>query len=239
MQRLFAMLIMVFVLAACGAAESTAVPTNAPRPTSVPNQAVQPTAATSNQARATSAPAGSNAQPTSKQYDKEPELTIDPNKQYTATIKTEKGDIVIELFAKNAPRTVNSFIFLAKEGFYDNVTFHRVLPGFVAQGGDPTGTGRGGPGYEFINEYNDPSSQIAFDHAGVLAMANAGPNTNGSQFFITLGPTPNLTPDAYTVFGQVIEGQDVVDLLTPRDPQENPNAPAGDKILTITITEGE
>ena len=120
-----------------------------------------------------------------KQYDAPPAMQIDPNKNYTATFKTEHGDIVIDLFAKQAPITVNNFVFLAREGFYDNTTFHRVINRFMVQGGDPTGTGRGGPGYRF----NDEAGALALKHdgPGVLSMANAGPNTNGSQFFITHG----------------------------------------------------
>ncbi|MBL8103861.1 MAG: peptidylprolyl isomerase [Anaerolineales bacterium] len=140
------------------------------------------------------------------------------------------GDILIELYTKDAPITVNSFIFLACKGFFDGVTFHRVLEGFMAQGGDPTGTGMGGPGYEFVNEYSD----LSFDKAGVVAMANAGPDTNGSQFFITFGPTEFLD-GGYTIFGQVIEGMDVVLSITLRDPDLKP-AFTGDVIESVTIS---
>ncbi len=119
-----------------------------------------------------------------KQYSAPPEMVIDPSKRYTATINTDKGDIVIELFADKAPRTVNNFVFLARDGFYDGVTFHRVIDGFMAQGGDPTGTGSGGPGYKFADEFHPA---LKHDGAGILSMANAGPDTNGSQFFITHG----------------------------------------------------
>jgi len=149
-------------------------------------------------------------------YDRPPELTIDPAKRYTATIATERGDIVIELFADKAPRTVNNFVFLAREGFYDGVTFHRVIPGFMAQGGDPTGSGRGGPGYRFADEFHP---DLRHDGPGVLSMANAGPGTNGSQFFITHGPTPHLD-DRHTVFGRVVEGMDVVLDIPERDPMK-------------------
>jgi cyclophilin family peptidyl-prolyl cis-trans isomerase len=162
-----------------------------------------------------------------------PEMTIDPNKQYIATLKTEKGDIVIELFGKEAPLAVNSFIFLARQGWFDNTTFHRVLPGFVAQGGDPSGSGYGGPGYEFDNEI---SSKYKFDQAGLVAMANSGPNTNGSQFFITYGPAESLD-GKYTIFGKVISGYDIAQSLTPRDPSQGGNLPLGDKILSVTIEE--
>ncbi len=159
-------------------------------------------------------------------------MTIDPSKQYFATVKMVKGgQFVIQLFPDKAPITVNSFVFLAQQHYFDGVTFHRVLPGFMAQGGDPTGTGMGGPGYEFQNENSD----LTFDKAGVVAMANAGPNTNGSQFFITFGPQPQLN-GGYTIFGQVISGMDVVNGITPRDPQQNPTF-TGDAIQTITIEE--
>jgi cyclophilin family peptidyl-prolyl cis-trans isomerase/tetratricopeptide (TPR) repeat protein len=165
-------------------------------------------------------------------YSTPPPMIIDPKKQYTATIATEKGDIVLELYADRAPNTVNNFVFLAREGFFDNTTFHRVLTGFMAQGGDPTGTGRGGPGYRFADEFH---STLRHSGPGMLSMANAGPNTNGSQFFITYDATPWLD-DKHAVFGKVIEGMDVLQSLTPRDPQQNPRF-AGDKILTVAIDE--
>jgi cyclophilin family peptidyl-prolyl cis-trans isomerase len=135
-----------------------------------------------------------------KQYSAPPEMQIDPSKTYTATFKTEHGDIVVELFAQQAPVTVNNFVFLAREGFYNDITFHRVIMDFMAQGGDPTGTGRGGPGYKFADE----ASALALPHdsAGILSMANAGPNTNGSQFFITHKATPHLD-GKHGVFGKV------------------------------------
>ena len=151
-----------------------------------------------------------------KSYDRPPELAIDPAKRYTATIATDRGDIVVELFADKAPQTVNNFVFLAREGFYDGVTFHRVIPGFMAQGGDPTGSGRGGPGYRFEDEFH---ADLRHDGPGVLSMANAGPGTNGSQFFITHGPTPHLD-DRHTVFGRVVEGMDVVLEIPERDPMK-------------------
>lgn len=168
-----------------------------------------------------------------KQYDAPPAISIDITKNYVATIEMEKGgEIVIELFDDKAPVTVNNFIFLAREGFYDGTTFHRVIDGFMAQGGDPTGTGSGGPGYLFEDEI-DPD--LVFDRAGLLAMANSGPNTNGSQFFITFAPAPHLN-GLHTIFGEVIEGMDVVNALTRRDPNQNPDF-EGDVIKTITITE--
>lgn len=162
-----------------------------------------------------------------------PPMTIDPSKSYMATIETEKGDIELELLPDVAPIAVNSFVFLANKGWYDGVTFHRVLPGFVAQGGDPTGTGSGGPGYAFDNEI---SPDLKFDQAGLFAMANSGPGSNGSQFFITFTPLPNLD-GGYTIFGRVVSGMEVVESLTERDPNQNPNSPPGDKILGVTVEE--
>ncbi len=167
-----------------------------------------------------------------KQYSSAPPMLIDVTKQYFATVKMAKGgEFVIQLYPDKAPITVNSFVFLAREGFFDGVTFHRVLEGFMAQGGDPTGTGEGGPGYQFVNELND----LAFDKPGVVAMANAGPNTNGSQFFIMFNKY-GLRESDYTIFGQVISGMDVVNGITRRDPSKNPDYP-GDMIESITITE--
>jgi peptidylprolyl isomerase len=169
---------------------------------------------------------------TAEIYDSAPPMSIDTNVQYFATVKMVKGgEFVIQFYPKEAPITVNSFVFLARKGFFDGITFHRVLEGFMAQGGDPTGTGMGGPGYQFINENSD----LTFDKAGVVAMANAGPDTNGSQFFITFGPTPQLN-GGYTIFGQVIEGMDVVNGITRRDPQKGADF-IGDAIESITITE--
>ena len=159
---------------------------------------------------------GIEVEPSELTWDVQPEMMIDPTKVYLATMRTAKGDIKIELFADRAPITVNNFVFLAEQGFYDNTTFHRVLAGFMAQGGDPTGTGSGGPGYTFEDEI---VQGLIFDQAGLLAMANGGPNTNGSQFFITYGPTPWLN-GFHTIFGMVIEGMDVIESLTLRDPSE-------------------
>ncbi|MEE9284448.1 MAG: peptidylprolyl isomerase [Dehalococcoidia bacterium] len=157
-------------------------------------------------------------------------MTIDPDKQYFATIETNKGNIRIELFAKDAPKTVNNFVFLAREGFYDGVTFHRVIPGFMAQGGDPTGTGAGGPGYSFEDEFSDRTHV-----RGAISMANAGPNTNGSQFFIIYEPQPHLN-GRHSVFGQVIDGMDVALALRERDPARG--GPA-DQMIRIAIEEVE
>jgi cyclophilin family peptidyl-prolyl cis-trans isomerase len=167
-----------------------------------------------------------------KQFSAAPPLIIDSAKTYLATIKTAKGDVVVELFT-DTPITTNNFVFLSCKGYYDGVTFHRVLPGFVAQGGDPTGTGSGGPGYAIPDE---DDGDHTFDAPGVISMAKAGPNTTGSQFFITYAPTPNLEPD-FTVFGKLVSGMDVLQQITPRDPAANPNAPPGDVIETITIEE--
>jgi peptidyl-prolyl cis-trans isomerase B (cyclophilin B) len=158
-----------------------------------------------------------------KQYTAPPALSIDKNRKYTATFKTTRGSIVCELFAPDAPVTVNNFVFLAREGFYDGTKFHRVIENFMVQGGDPTGTGRGGPGYKFADEVkNNPRKH----QVGSLSMANAGPNTNGSQFFITHIATDWLD-GKHTVFGQVTAGQDVVDSVQQ-----------GDTLVNVVISEG-
>jgi peptidyl-prolyl cis-trans isomerase B (cyclophilin B) len=149
-----------------------------------------------------------------KQYSKYPDMVIDPNKTYRATIKTNRGDIQLDLFAKDTPKTVNNFVFLARDKFYDGLTFHRVINNFMAQGGDPNGDGRGGPGYKFEDETRGNSRQK--HETGSLSMANAGPNTNGSQFFICHGPQPHLD-GKHTVFGKVTQGQDVVNSLKNGD----------------------
>ncbi len=156
-----------------------------------------------------------------KQWSKEPEMDIDPKKSYTAILHTDKGDITIQLFASQTPRTVNNFVFLARQGFYAGTFFHRVIADFMVQGGDPTGTGRGGPGYKFKDEF---VPALRHDKPGILSMANAGPNTNGSQFFITHVPTPWLD-GKHSVFGQVTGGLDVLFAIPPRDPSRA-NAPA-------------
>jgi peptidyl-prolyl cis-trans isomerase B (cyclophilin B) len=149
-------------------------------------------------------------------------MTIDPKKTYRATIQTDRGDIELELYPQHAPKTVNNFVFLAREGFYDGVTFHRVIDDFVIQGGDPTGTGRGGPGYRFEDEVKDNPLR---HETGVISMANAGPNTNGSQFFITHSPQPHLD-GRHTVFGKVVGGMDVVNAIRQ-----------GDKMIKVMIAE--
>jgi peptidyl-prolyl cis-trans isomerase B (cyclophilin B) len=147
-------------------------------------------------------------------------MSIDAKKHYTATLTTENGDLVLELFASDAPKTVNNFVFLAREGFYDGTIFHRVIADFVAQGGDPTGTGRGGPGYHFPDEFSKRKHLT-----GTLSMANAGPGTNGSQFFITYSPQPHLD-NHHSVFGQLIKGKEVLDKIKQ-----------GDKLVKVTIEE--
>ena len=160
------------------------------------------------------------ATPKHKTYSAPPPMTIDTSKQYTATIETGKGNLVLELFASDVPLTVNNFVFLASEGFYDGTTFHRVIPGFVAQGGDPTGSGTGTPGYAFADEFTEHTHV-----AGALSMANSGPNTNGCQFFITYTPQHHLD-GKHSVFGQLIEGMDVLEKIEQ-----------GDTIIRITIEE--
>ena len=160
-----------------------------------------------------------------------PSGTLDTSKTYLAHFKTERGEIVAELYADKAPLTVENFVNLARSGFYDGTTFHRVIPGFMAQGGDPTGTGRGGPGYQFGDEFH---ADLRHDGAGVLSMANAGPGTNGSQFFITYSATPHLN-DRHSVFGRVVEGTDVLNSIRERDPGRDQNP--GDRIDTIEIEE--
>ena len=166
-----------------------------------------------------------------KQWNTQPAMQIDMTKQYKARMETDKGTMVIELFTDKTPVTVNNFVFLCREGFYDGVIFHRVIDNFMVQGGDPTGTGRGGPGYRFGDELHPG---LKHNKQGILSMANAGPNTNGSQFFITHVPTPHLD-GKHSVFGQVIEGLDVLMSIPARDPG-NANAPAV-KIIRVTIEE--
>jgi peptidyl-prolyl cis-trans isomerase B (cyclophilin B) len=160
---------------------------------------------------------------TTLRWDRSPEMQIDTSKNYMAEIETDRGSIKLELFPNHAPKTVNNFVFLAQQGFYDGVSFHRVISNFMIQGGDPTGTGAGGPGYSFEDEVAD---NPLTHETGVISMANAGPNTNGSQFFITHSPQPHLNGN-HTVFGKVVSGQDVVDSIRQ-----------GDKMERIKISEG-
>ncbi len=165
------------------------------------------------------------------QWPKPPEMVIDPKKSYTATFKTGKGDIVVRLFADKTPKTVNNFVFLARAGFYDHTIFHRVIADFMAQGGDPTGTGMGGPGYKFADEFHPT---LRHNKPGILSMANAGAGTNGSQFFLTHVPTPWLD-NKHSVFGEVIQGMDVLLSIPERDPR-NTKAPAVE-LITVEIKE--
>ena len=187
------------------------------------------TAAPPSATRAATAAAAPTKTGGSKTYSAKPPLTIDTNKKYFATIKMDIGDIKLELFAKDAPETVNSFVFLARDGYFDGLTFHRVIAGFVAQAGDPLGTGTGGPGYKLQDEVN---KNKFID--GAVGMATSGPNTAGSQFFICFSPQPNLD-GTYTVFGQIVEGRDVLDKIQKRDPSLG-GAP-GTVMNTIVIEE--
>ena len=153
-------------------------------------------------------------------YSEPPQMKIDKTKKYTATIETGKGNLELELFASDVPLTVNNFVFLAREGFYDNTIFHRIIPGFMAQAGDPTGTGTGSPGYRFADEFTGHTHV-----AGALSMANSGPNTNGSQFFITYAPQPHLN-GKHSVFGRLVKGMEVLESLKN-----------GDSLVSITIEE--
>jgi cyclophilin family peptidyl-prolyl cis-trans isomerase len=179
---------------------------------------------------------GVSAMPTligTKKYSGVPPMLIDIGRNYFATVRLAKGgEFVIQLYPDKAPITVNNFVFLARQGFYNGVTFHRVIDGFMAQSGDPTGTGSGGPGYTFANEAND----LKYDKPGVVGMANTGrPNSNGSQFFIMFDKY-SLSESNYTIFGQVVEGMDVVNSITRRNPETNPDF-TGDVIESITIAE--
>ncbi len=157
-----------------------------------------------------------------KQWDRPPEMAIDTKKTYCVRIETDRGDIELDFYPQYAPKSVNNFVFLAREGFYDGVTFHRVIPDFVIQGGDPTGTGRGGPGYRFEDEV---AGNPLTHERGVMSMANAGPGTNGSQFFITYSPQPHLN-GKHTVFGKVVRGMEVVDSIRQ-----------GDRMIRVSVME--
>lgn len=239
--RVILLLMLALLMTACGnlasnqpAPTATEVPAVAETPIATDIPVPAPAAAVAIQ------PAGSGAaaqlEPAARNgmYTAPPEMTIDPSKVYYATLKTEKGDISVQLFADRAPITVNNFVFLAREGFYDNTTFHRVLEDFMAQVGDPTGTGAGGPGYQFRDEF---APGLGFDRPNLLAMANSGPGTNGSQFFITFAPTEWLN-NLHTIFGEVVSGQDVLAQLTRRDPNQNPATP-GDALYTVEIEESD
>jgi cyclophilin family peptidyl-prolyl cis-trans isomerase len=203
-------ILLVLLVVSCSEAEQAPTPAAAPPPAQISQPAAKPAPMT---------------------WNSPPSMTIDVNKKYTATMETVKGNLVLELFAKDVPRTVNNFVFLAREGYYNNTTFHRVIPGFMAQGGDPTGTGRGDPGYSFADEFTPSRTHVA----GALSMANAGANTNGSQFFITYVPVHSLD-GKHSVFGQLVQGTDVLNKITPRDPSQNPQF-EGDRIIRVTIKE--
>ena len=166
-----------------------------------------------------------------RDYKSPPEMALDPEKDYYANLLTEKGIVRVRLFAKEAPETVNNFVFLAREGYFDGTTFHRVIEGFMAQGGDPTGTGTGGPGYSIRDEFHP---ELRHDKPGILSMANRGPDTGGSQFFVTHAATPWLD-DRHAVFGEVVEGMEVVMALRERDPQSDREP--GDRIDRVEIEE--
>ena len=168
-----------------------------------------------------------------RQFESCPPLTVDKNRQYLATLRTEKGNVVIQLFADKAPSTVNSFIFLAQNGWYDGITFHRVIPEVYAQTGDPSGTGKGNPGYYVITEI---LPTLTFNQPGRVAMVNSGPDTSGSQFFITFQPIPEYDGQ-YTIFGQVLSGMEALQSLTARDAQSGVETPPGDTLISVTIEE--
>ena len=168
-----------------------------------------------------------------RQFTNCPQMTVERTRQYIATLHTEKGDVVIQLFADKAPYTVNSFVFLARNGWYDNITFHRVIPDLYAQTGDPSGTGKGTPGYYVLTEI---LPELTFDRPGLVAMVNSGPDTSGSQFFITFAETPQFN-EQYTIFGEVLSGMDVLKSLTPRNVQPGVETPPGDKLLSVGIEE--
>jgi cyclophilin family peptidyl-prolyl cis-trans isomerase/protein-disulfide isomerase len=168
-----------------------------------------------------------------RQFTECPPLVVEKTKQYIATLHTEKGDVTLQLFADKAPFTVNSFVFLARNGWYDNITFHRVIPELYVQSGDPSGTGKGLPGYYVMTEI---LPDLKFDAPGKVAMVNSGPDTSGSQFFITLAPAPDFD-GRYTIFGEVLSGMEVLRSLTPRNAQPGVETPPGDKLLSVEIEE--
>jgi cyclophilin family peptidyl-prolyl cis-trans isomerase len=180
----------------------------------------------------TSFPPFDGSAPKTQDFSAPPEMGIDPDKRYTATMSTTLGELVIALDAVRAPKTVNNFIFLALNHYYDGVIFHRIINGFMCQGGDPTGTGRGGPGYRFEDELPKPGQY----QIGSVAMANAGPNTNGSQFFVISGPSGVGLPPAYSLFGQVVKGLEIVDEMQRVDTDRN-DRPSTDVVInSVTIT---
>jgi len=224
--------VVLFVVAACGGSDPT--PTRLPTVTSQPRErGDEPVKVTASPQ--SSSPSGATGTPASAPtpgrlvYASPPAVSIDTTKDYFATFVMERGGFRLRLFDDQAPITVNNFVFLARNGFYNGVVFHRVIPGFMAQGGDPTGTGMGGPGYQFEDEFHPELTH----EIGSLSMANSGPNTNGSQFFITFEPQPHLD-GRHSVFGQVVDGMDVVKSITPREPG---SPVSGDTIVTVLIEE--
>ena len=173
--------------------------------------------------------------PKKQKFDAAPEMGIDPSKRYTATMETSMGTLVISLDPIAAPITVNNFVFLAAQHYYDGIIFHRIIQGFVCQGGDPDGNGRGGPGYKFVDELPKPGKY----QIGSLAMANAGPNTNGSQFFLISGPSGVQLPPAYSLFGQVVKGLDIVEMMqnVPTGPGDRPKDDVVIRSVTITVAD--
>ena len=213
---------------ACGGGDAENSATDTPAPSTAPPAA---------EATATSDcpdPTAEAPEATVKTYDSIPEQTINLEKSYTAVIHTERGDFTMTLRPDLAPKHVNSFVFLARDGYYDGVTFHRVLPGFMAQAGDPTGTGSGGPGYSVPAEF---TTELSYKEGVVGAARTDDPDSAGSQWFVTLADASHLD-GKYTVFAEVTQGIDVVKCITARDPSTNPGAPPGDKIISIEITEG-
>ncbi len=180
-------------------------------------------------------PALDGSAPKKQKFDAAPEMGIDPSKRYTATMETSMGTLVIALDPIAAPITVNNFVFLAAQHYYDGIIFHRIINGFVCQGGDPDGNGRGGPGYKFVDELPKPGKY----QIGSLAMANAGPNTNGSQFFLISGPSGVQLPPAYSLFGQVVKGLDIVEMMqnVPTGPGDRPKDDVVIRSVTITVAD--
>ena len=221
--------ILVMVVSLGGSSLLTLKPTPTPTPSTTPTAVASATATPTSSASATP-----TADPSiQRKFDKAPDTVIDATHTYDAILHMKKGgDIRVQLLPKDAPIQTNNFVFLARNRFFDGLTFHRVIPGFVAQGGDPQGTGFGGPGYTLPPEKN----ALKFD-AGVISMASSSAGVSGSQFFITLAPTPNLQGQ-FTVFGKVTQGMDVVQKITPRDPTQ-PNQPASDIIDRVEIVEGK
>jgi peptidylprolyl isomerase len=236
MKRLMQLAALALLISACSNVQT--IPTNTPIVPTAPSTAnFRPVAVGQGACVGVSDPDYTPPASRPSSYAAPEDQKLDTTKTYCAILTTEKGRIVIQLYPEIAPQHVNSFIFLARQGFYDGTTFHRVISGFVAQGGDPTGRGDGGPGYRLPLEVSPLAS---YDRVGVVGMARTNdPNSAGSQFFITYAPVPNLNPSAqgpgYTIFGQVVEGMDVVERLTPRDPQTATRA--GDRLISVRIVE--